>query len=170
MEYGVVTGKLPWTAEDRISLKPLCYRDIFNLPRIDGLIVEFGVGSGATLRTFAGMIGDHKIYGFDWFQGLPEDWNATFTKGSLANPGYASAQWPANSELVVGLIQDTLVGFLDTHPEPIAYAHLDFDLYSSTKFVLDHVRDRLGPGTILHFDEIKNINGCGHEIRAFNEY
>src|SRR5512139_4069819 len=135
MEYGVVSGKLPWTADDRISLKALNYRDVFNLPRIDGLIVEFRVGSGATLRTFADMIGDHKIFGFDWFQGLPEDWNQTFTKGSLANPNYASLDWPSNSELVIGLIKDTLK-----------------------------------PGTILHFDEIKNYQGCDHEIRAFNEY
>jgi Macrocin-O-methyltransferase (TylF) len=49
--------------------------------------------------------------------------------------------------------------------------HLDADLYSSTKTVLDAFRERIRPGTVIVFDEYYNYpNWREHEFRAFQEF
>jgi len=76
-----------------------------------------------------------------------------------------------NVELVVGLFQDTLDDFLKEHEEPVAYLHLDADLYSSTKFVLDKLKKRIVSGTVISFDEIRNYPEYrDHEIKAWLEF
>jgi hypothetical protein len=55
--------------------------------------------------------------------------------------------------------------------EQIAFMHLDCDLYSSTKTVLDLAGDRLAPDAVLLFDEFFNYPGWQrHEFRAWNEF
>ena len=48
------------------------------LAPLTGLILEFGVASGATITCLAEteQLSYRKIYGFDWFQGLPERWGS----------------------------------------------------------------------------------------------
>ncbi len=170
MIEGIVAGKLDWNPEDReTSFRQLDnYRSIFDFPLVGGLFLEFGVAGGGTLGKLAKAIAPRKIYGFDSFEGLPEAW-AGYSVGSFAQ-NHKGIPLESNSELVVGLFQNTLVDFLEKHTGPVAYAHLDADLYSSTKFVLDHIKPRIVPGTILHFDEIKVYKDCDHEMRAFEEY
>ena len=67
--------------------------------------------------------------------------------------------------------QDTLEEFLDEHPEPIAYLHIDADLYSSTKYVFDNIEDRIVPGTVISFDEVYNNQVyLDHEMKAWVEF
>ena len=40
----------------------------------DGLIVEFGVRTGKTINHIANAFPDRRVFGFDSFEGLPEDW------------------------------------------------------------------------------------------------
>ena len=40
----------------------------------NGYFIEFGVYDGESINFFAEKIGDKKIYGFDSFQGLKDDW------------------------------------------------------------------------------------------------
>ena len=69
------------------------------------------------------------------------------------------------------MFEDSLSAFLAEHDEPIAFLHLDADLYSSTKTVLDLVGDQLAPDAVLLFDEFFNYPGWRrHEYRAFNEF
>ena len=165
---GIVDGKLPWEAENRgVAFKSLSYADVFKFPRPEGYVLEFGVSGGGTLRKFSKLIHPHKIYGFDCFTGLPEDWG-TYKKGALA--ASPNQIWPENSEIVIGLFQDTLVDWLEKHPGTISYAHLDADIYSATKYVLEKIKERLVPGSLLHFDEIKIFQCCDHEMRAFEEF
>src|SRR5262249_30551955 len=73
--------------------------------------------------------------------------------------------------LVTGLFEDTLPDFLTETDEPIAFVHLDADLYSSTKTVLDLAGDRFAPDAVLVLDEFFNYPGWQlHEFRAWNEY
>ena len=73
--------------------------------------------------------------------------------------------------LVPGLFEDTLPSFLNDEPGPVAFLHLDADLYSSTKTVLDLLGDRLVPGSIVVFDEFFNYPGWQqHEYRAWTEF
>jgi hypothetical protein len=48
-------------------------------------------------------------------------------------------------------------------PGPI----MDADLYSSTSYVLHHLRPYIRPGTLIYFDEMNHVE---HEPKAFDEF
>lgn len=135
----------------------------------DGMALEFGVFSGTTLKTIANARKDNKqVFGFDSFQGLPEDWRPNWPTGT-----FGTEQLPEvpGAELVVGWFDETLPDFLSVHPAPVAFLHMDADLYSSTVTVLEHVGPRLRPGTVILFDEYFNYPGWEqHEHRAWQEF
>lgn len=134
----------------------------------DGMALEFGVCTGGTLKLIAQRRDGREVYGFDSFQGLPEDWRTSIPAGAFAVDELPEVD---GAELVVGWFADTLPGFLATHPGPVAFVHLDADLYSSTKTVLDHLGPRLRSGTVIVFDEYFNYPGWEqHEHRAWEEF
>lgn len=127
-----------------------------------GYALEFGVGKGNTLRLIADVM---PVIGFDSFQGLPEDWRDGFPKGRFR----CTPPDVLNAELVVGLFEDTLPGF--DWPDKIGLVHLDADLYSSTKTVLEHIGPQLRTGTLLVFDEYHGYPGFEqHEHKAWAEF
>jgi predicted O-methyltransferase YrrM len=134
-----------------------------------GLALEFGVATGTTLKIIAEtMSSDRPVVGFDIFTGLPEPWRTGFPAGEFAQEDLPDIP---GAQLVIGLFEDTLPGFLAHNDEPIAFMHLDCDLYSSTKTVLDLAGDRLARGAVLLFDEFFNYPGWQrHEFRAWNEF
>lgn len=133
----------------------------------EGLVLEFGVASGSTLRTIAAAW-PGPVYGFDSFDGLPEHWRLGYDAGAFATDAVPEVP---GAELVVGLFEDVLPRFLAEHPGPVAFVHVDCDLYSSTRTVLQHLGDRLVPGTVLLFDEYYNYPGWQeHEHRAWQEH
>jgi hypothetical protein len=135
----------------------------------EGLWLEFGVCSGNTINIISSQT-ENKVYGFDSFQGLPEDWGNHQPKGTYSTGGNLPIV-NHNVELVVGLFQDTLDDFLKNHTESVAYLHLDADLYSSTKYVLDKLENRIVTGTVISFDEIYNYpEYMDHEIKAWLEF
>jgi hypothetical protein len=134
----------------------------------EGMALEFGVWSGTTLEVIARGRDGKDVYGFDSFQGLPESWRSTFEAGTFAVEELPLVE---GAELVVGWFDDTLPGFLDAHPGPVALLHVDGDLYSSAKTVLDLCGPRLVEGSIVIFDEYFNYPGWEqHEHRAWQEY
>lgn len=138
---------------------------------VQGLMLEFGVADGASLRYVARRVA-RDFHGFDSFEGLPEDWSGTFErKGKFGRAG-ALPTVPANARLYPGWFADTLPRFLGEHAgDAVAFVHVDCDIYASTATVLEHLRDRLGPGAILVFDEYFNYpNWQRHEWRAFQEF
>jgi hypothetical protein len=133
-----------------------------------GMALEFGVFSGSTLKRIAAARDGHDVYGFDSFRGLPEDWRTNMPAGTFHVDQPPEVD---GAELVIGWFADTLPGFLNTHAGPVAFLHLDADLYSSTKTVLDHVGPRLQPGSVILFDEYFNYPGWeGHEHLAWQEF
>lgn len=135
-----------------------------------GLVCEFGVGGGATINHLAYLLGPHRtIYGFDSFQGLPEDWRPGFPRGRYAQDAPPSV--PTNVRLVRGLFAETLPGFVHEHLEDVALLHIDCDLYSSTRTVLDALRLNIGVGSVIVFDEFFGYPGWrSGEYRAFMEF
>lgn len=132
-----------------------------------GLALEFGVFTGSTLAVIAAAR-PGGVYGFDSFEGLPENWRSGFDAGAFAVDGLPDVP---GAELVVGLFADTLPGFLAAHPGPVDLLHLDADLHSSTACVLDAVGPRLRPGSVVVFDEFFNYPGWEqHEARAWREH
>lgn len=119
---------------------------------------------------------DNRCYGFDSFEGLPEDWRPGFAEGHFqVTDGRLPTFAPEvveHLELVVGWFEDTLPTFLAEHPEPVALLHLDSDVYTSAVFVLRQLveHERILEGTVIVFDEL--FNYCGfesHEMLALFE-
>ena len=133
-----------------------------------GLYCEFGVYEGTTINFIASQVSE-EVHGFDSFEGLPEDWRSGFTKGAFKMNGLPAVG--QNVRLYKGWFQDSLPGFRKDHPASIAFAHLDADLYSSTKTVFELLGDRIVAGTVLQFDEFFNYPGWKFgEQRAFQEF
>lgn len=134
----------------------------------EGMALEFGVYTGESLRQIAVARGAGGVYGFDSFEGLPEDWRSSVRAGAFALDTPPDID---GAELVIGLFAETLPSFLDGHPGPVAFLHLDADLYSSTRTVLEHIGPRLREGTVIVFDEYFNYAGWErHEHRAWREF
>ena len=131
----------------------------------DGLVLEFGVATGTSIERIRKLT-KRKVYGFDSFEGLPEDWNPKDPKGSFkCDPPEVSD----GIYLIRGLFQDTLDDFLKQHGGSVALCHIDSDLYSSAAFVLSRLKDRFVSGSLLIFDEIFGHEAVMHEARAFYE-
>ena len=135
----------------------------------DGMILEFGVAGGTSINYIA-LLTDRDINGFDSFEGLPEDW-----AGRPEEKGHYSLQgkMPSVRKNVIlhkGWFNETLPAFLEQNSGSLALLHIDCDLYSSTKTVLDALVTRFVPGTVIVFDEFFNIpNWRQNEYRAFME-
>jgi hypothetical protein len=135
------------------------------------LWLEFGVASGKTINYISNFTNDI-VYGFDSFEGLPEKWRDTCDKGAFSMHGNLP-NVNKNVKLIKGLFQDTLSEFLNIHNQPISFIHMDADLYSSTKFVLDAIKTRLDKDCIIIFDEMVNypgFDGDTGELKAFYEF
>ena len=132
---------------------------IFSLGKvsISGMWLEFGVFKGRDITVMAGET-EQVIYGFDSFEGLPEDWTHFQKKGRFSLDGQLPIV-PENVKLIKGWFEDTLPGFLEKHKESVSFLHVDSDLYSSAKFVLRELNDRIVPGTIILFDDFLNYPG-----------
>lgn len=136
----------------------------------EGSILEFGVAGGDSIRYLAAR-SERAIHGFDSFEGLPEDWPGRHEgKGHYSTQGRLPPM-PANAVLHKGWFDQTLPAYLANDAAPVAFLHVDCDLYGSTRTVLDLLAPRIKPGTIILFDEYFNFVGWReHEFRAFHEF
>jgi len=154
----------------------LWYKDVGEMVAMqsDGfgsLYLEFGTASGVSARWLAGMSGIRGLCCFDTFEGLPETWGS-IPAGAFTCHGQLP-MLPLDCRVIKGLFQDTLPGFLAEHPaNPVAFIHIDCDLYSSTAFVLEHVAPHLTVGSVLVFDDLFDYQGLtiDHEAKAFVEW
>jgi hypothetical protein len=143
------------------------FRSALYAAPVGGMVLEFGVASGTSLKRICHLAAPRKVYGFDWFFGLPEDWNIYNPRGKFSTDGKLP-EIPNNGVIISGLVQETLDKFLRQHDGYVAFAHMDMDLYSSTKYVLDRLAGRCVSGTVLLFDEI--VDNQDHEEAAFLEF
>ncbi len=133
----------------------------------EGLVMEFGVRHGTSIRQIAGLV-KQDVHGFDSFEGLPEVWHHE-PKGSYTTKGEIPAV-PKNVSLHVGWFEDTLPMFLEKNSGPVRFINVDCDIYSSTKTILDLLAPRIVPGTVIVFDEyIGNEHWREDEFKAFQE-
>jgi hypothetical protein len=137
-----------------------------------GMILEFGVSLGETMKVIQDIT-SRPIYGFDSWEGLPEDWLG-IDGDKIQNKGTYKSDPPevaSHVTLVNGLFQDSLPGFLKEHIDKIAFIHIDCDLYSSTKYVLMALKHRFIDGSVILFDEFAAYTGYEeHEYKAFIEF
>lgn len=123
---------------------------------IDGNILEFGVFQGSSLKKISNLVNDKKIFGFDSFIGLPEEWiinqNLVYDAGHFKVDELPKID---NITFYQGFFNETIPKYLKDYPvEEICFLHIDCDLYSSTKDILFSLNDKIKPGTIIRFDEL----------------
>lgn len=140
--------------------------------RPNGLVCEFGVFHGKSIRILASMVGQDIVDGFDTFEGIPEAWGddpaGTYTAAAEIPPV------PDNVRFHVGLFSDTLPGYVASlePPEdlPVRLINVDCDLYQGTVEILHHLANRIGPGCVICFDEyLMTPTWPEDEYKAFQE-
>lgn len=137
----------------------------------DGHYLEFGVFTGGTIRYLARRIGQRAIHGFDSFEGLPEAWLGSSVGAKSFDVKGRLPRVPSNVALHRGLFNVSLPQWLSDNPGKVAFIHVDCNLYSSTKTILDIIAPRVANGTVILFDEYFNHpNWEQDEFKAFQEF
>jgi len=139
-----------------------------------GLVLEFGVFQGNSINFFSQILAkksdSRKIYGFDSFEGLSEDWAGTHMLKSTFDQKGRLPKVNENAQLIKGWIDKTLPPFLNEHKGSIAFMHIDMDTYTPTKVIFENTVDLLKPGAIIVFDELLGYSGWKNgEFKALTE-
>lgn len=139
--------------------------------KLGGLVLEFGVFEGNSINAISRLLIERLVYGFDSFEGLPEDWNYGNFKGTFDVRGMLP-KVNENVVLIKGWFDETLPLFANEHKgEACAFIHIDCDLYASTKTVFFHLHSMITSGTVILFDEYFNYPGWeAGEFKAFKEF
>lgn len=139
-------------------------------------VIEFGVGGGSGLISLEKIaqkmesIYEVKIdvYGFDTGVGLPKptdyrDLPNVYSEGLFPMDVEALRERLKKAQLVLGLVENTIAGFIQSRPSPVAFISIDVDLYSSTMHalrLLDAEQDLFLPRIHCYLDDIMGYNCC----------
>ncbi len=130
--------------------------------------LEFGTFEGTSANFFSKYI--NKLYVFDSFEGLKEDWAGTAGSKGTFSLAKKIPKLNSNVEPIVGWVEDSLDDFLKKHNPKVNFVHLDMDTYGSTKFTLEKLKPYLVKNAIIIFDELYNYIGWEHgEYKALKE-
>jgi O-methyltransferase len=132
--------------------------------------VEFGVFEGCSIRQWCALNQnpDSRFFGFDSFEGLPEDWHSGKRKGAFSTGGKLPEIGDPRVNFVAGWFQKSLRGFMASYrPQSQIVVHIDCDLYSSTLYCLTTLDPVLSPGTLIVFDDFFDAL---HVYRALTDY
>ena len=178
-----------------------------NYEKVEGDIVEFGVGVGKSLALLCMMheedkkywryndeiLSNRKLIGFDAFEGLPSfaehhpRWDiATFSSNYEIYHPWLTWQEPISEESVTDLFTlvelplpqlekgwfDATLPYSRNHISKIALAHIDCDVYESTRTVLWTMEPALQDGSLLLFDDYfcYKAHPRKGEARALHEF
>ena len=127
---------------------------------------EFGVWRGEAFKYLIKTL--KRGFGFDTFEGLPEDWHHESAGTYSSNGNIPEIE---GGEFIVGNFDVTLEPFFSI-PRPMAsIINFDADLYSSTLCALNFSKPVIDQHTILIFDEfIMNENWENDEYKALIEF
>ena len=133
----------------------------------NSVFMEFGVFQGESINYMAERT-NLPVYGFDSFEGLPNDWRDGFSKGHFDVAKLPSVR--ENVKLVKGWFRDSLGEFDLTNIDPV-FIHIDCDLYESTRDVFTALNKHIKIGCVLLFDEFYNYPGWKQgEYKAWTEF
>lgn len=165
IEYNDFLSK--WNYSKRYGM----YKWVIEKEGLSGPInyLEFGVASGKSFDWFIAhnADSDSRFYGFDTFDGLPEDWGP-FKKGAFSNNNEMPLIKDLRGKFLKGLFQQTVPAFLtelDNSRRNILM--MDADLWSATLYVLTSLAPFLKKGDIIFFDEFVVPT---HEFKAFLDF
>jgi len=157
---------------DQISqIRIFSIKTAINEGNKDGSYFEFGVYDGESINLFSKYLKDKKIYGFDSFEGLKDNWTGHSLLAGTFNREGKIPKLDSNAIAIKGWVQETLPKFLiEKKISYISFLHMDLDTYESTKFVLEKLKVYFRPGTVILFDQLYNYPGWQQgEFKALNE-
>lgn len=137
---------------------------------LNGEWLEFGVWKGVSIN----IISKHTkktVYGFDSFEGLPNNGNGEWKDNFDVKGKFPEVN--SNVKLIKGWFNETIQTFKKDvlGDKPIAFLHIDCDIYSSTKTIFNMLKSNIVPGTVIVFDELLHYVGFeNHELKAFYEF
>ncbi|MDO8621536.1 MAG: TylF/MycF/NovP-related O-methyltransferase [Candidatus Levybacteria bacterium] len=144
---------------------------------LKGVIVECGVAQGyslAVLKILSLAEGQNReVYGFDTFCGLPEP--SAFEGGVKGLFGYTKSsvvQFFKDTGVSlnnVSLIEGDIRNTLKTFDKPIAFLHIDVDLYEGYKASLETLWDKIVQGGVVVLDDYDNKSWVGAN-KAVDEF
>ena len=127
---------------------------------------EFGVWNGASFKYLIKSL--NAGFGFDTFEGLPEDWH---TEKAGKYSAFGSIPKIKGGNFIKGKFEETLPTFFSEQRPTASIINFDADLYSSTICALENCKSVIDSQTILIFDEfIINPNWEEDEYKALNEF
>lgn len=173
-QWAYNNGKVPyndfpskWSYEKRYPM----YKWVIENEGLTGGInyMEFGVSTGQSFKWFLNenKHPDSRFYGFDTFDGLPEDFGS-FKKGAFSNNNKIPEITDIRGKFYQGLFQQTVPGFLkelDNSKRNVLM--MDADLYTATLYALASLAPFLKKGDIIFFDEFAVPT---HEFKAFLDF
>lgn len=132
--------------------------------------LEFGVYQGDSLRQWLAINPDprSRFFGFDSFEGLPEDWlSGDKQKGAFTCGGSVPDLGDPRAAIVKGWFNQTLEPFLaDFKVKNQLVVHMDADLFSSTLYVLMTLNRIVAKGAVFVFDDFNPRD----DFAAFHNY
>ena len=142
------------------------FDSMINKSKKDRPFYEFGVWRGESfkylIKTFK------KGYGFDTFEGLPEDWHDE-KQGKYSADGIIPKI--DGGIFIAGKFEETLPTFYSKPRPKASIINFDADLYSSTLCALNNSKSIIDKDTILIFDQfIINKHWEQDEYKALNEF
>ena len=142
------------------------FDDMISLSKKERPFYEFGVWRA---ESFKYLIKNFKTgYGFDSFEGLPEDWHHE-KAGCYSSEGKIPKV--DGGKFIVGKFEDTLKVFFAEKKPMASIINFDADLYSSTICALNYTKSIIDEHTILIFDEfLINKKWEQDEYRALENF
>lgn len=148
--------------------------------KIEGHYYEFGLYQGYTFGQAVTLSPDIHHFGFDSFEGMPENnegggfgyqrFKVTYKK-VITNLLRINA-FTHKEHLVKGYFSDSLTPELQVELTPFkaAVILIDCDIYESTVTVLDFIKPLLQTSTIVIFDDWHSFSHDEGEQRALREF
>lgn len=147
------------------------------IQNVAGDVVECGLGEGNTFAMLAYLVGAEDrhpvrtLWGFDSFEGWPEpdasdasprnpqkgEWKVSerMIRTRFEESGIDKAFPRLDIRVVKGFLNETLPEFPD---RPIAFLHIDVDLYPGYRDVLYYLFPKVVKGGLVLFDEYKEFH------------
>jgi O-methyltransferase len=157
-----------YSCADRTEMYRYVNASILKATAIDFL--EFGVFRGESISEWISINKDRasRFYGFDSFEGLPENWRQGQDKGHFDVGGNIPQIDDDRVNFIKGWFDKTVPKFSrEFVPRNRLVLHLDADLYSSTLLPLIYFEPYMAKGSLLLFDEFYDRD---HEFKAFQDY
>jgi hypothetical protein len=132
--------------------------------------LEFGVFEGASMARWCALNQNaaSRFFGFDSFEGLPEDWHSGMRRGAFSTGGKPPEIADPRVSFVAGWFQQSLRGFMASYrPQSQLVIHIDCDLYSSTLYCLTTLDPVISTGTLIVLDDFFDAL---HVYRGLTDY